>query len=118
MAIQLKGEVQSASGKTLVLNYQALTTFEEISGESAFDIFGQLDTGSVPRLSVMRDFIVAALSVRYPDATAQDAYDILNDEPDVFYKLIQASMPKADDVSETGDTKKKTTKKAPANTNP
>ena len=116
MSIQLKGEVQSKDGKTLVLNYQALTVYEEISGNSAFDIFGQLDTGAVPKLSDMRDFILASLQVKYPESTQQDAYEILNEEPDVFYKLIQASMPKPEDTEP--DTKKKAPRKPSGNTTP
>ena len=115
--MQLKGELTTKTGKKLVLNYKALVLFEEISGDSVFRIFTNMEQGTLPTLANMRDFILAALRADDDHATVDDAYEILNEEPDLFYQLVAASQPRAGDISEP-ETKKKPVKKSRVNTHP
>lgn len=117
--MQLLGEIKSKNGKNLVLNFKAMVVYEEISGESIFTLIDSFGNGTLPKLSSIRDLVYAALVTKHPDATVEDAYEILNEESDIFYRLIGAAMPKAEDEPQGEEaTKKKTVSKARTGTRP
>lgn len=101
MANRFKGEIESATGHRLVLDYNAFAEFEDLTGRPALDVIAGFQTGAA-RVSDIRALVFACLRRHHPDLTVHDAGDILSEEPDIFMKVLSAAAPEPETPSGNG----------------
>lgn len=95
MANRFRGEVSiSVEGRsfTLRMDFNAMAEFEDATGRAALDVFQEAEKGTA-RMSTIRAIVFAALTRHHPDATVQDAGDILSEDPGVVQRLMAAAAP-------------------------
>lgn len=111
-ANRFKGEIAVEVGGrryTLVMDFNVMAEFEEATGIGALDFLGQAEQGNA-RISLLRAFTHAALLPHQPDATVEDAGDLLSEDQTVIGRLIAASVPEV----EAGNGKAAARKRPPA----
>lgn len=104
MANRFKGEV-AAGAYTLRCDFNAMCNFEDATGESALDVFERFEKGGVT-VKHMRAMMWAFMQHHHPDATLQEAGDLLSENSDALRAVIQASSPTPDEVGDLGNGKK------------
>ena len=97
MSNRFLGEVKVTAADrtwTLRIDFNAMCAFEDMTGKDALQVFEGIDTGAVG-VKDMRAIMHACMLRHHPDATAQDAGDVLSEAPEVLTRLVQAAMPSA-----------------------
>lgn len=96
MANRFMGEVsaQSVDGRdwTLRMDMNAMCEFEEATGTPAIEAFQQAEQGGAS-IPMMRHVVFAAIKRHHPDATIEDAGDILSEDPQIVQRLMSAAAP-------------------------
>lgn len=96
MANKFLGEIsaQSVDGRDWMLrmDMNAMCEFEDVTGQSAIEAFQQAEQGKAG-ISMMRQVVFAAMRRHHPEATIQDAGDILSADPQVVQALMAATAP-------------------------
>lgn len=98
MANKIKGEVGlQHEGKEyiLVLDFNALCEFEDVSGKPVGDVLDSLQRGKIVARD-MRALIWAGLKQRHPDVTLELAGRILSSNPAVLDQGLEAAFPAAE----------------------
>lgn len=101
MANRFKGELAiEIEGKayTLVMDFNAMAEFEEATGGNALDFLDAVSAGKA-KIRELRAFVYAAMLARHPDATLQEAGNILSVDHNILADLIVASVPEASEVA-------------------
>lgn len=109
MANRFKGEATvEADGRTYTLrcDFNAMCEFEEQTGEDALAVFEKFETGKVS-VKAMRAMMWAFMQHHHPDATLQDAGDLLSVNVDCLRDVIKASSPAESEAAELGNGKSK-----------
>jgi len=99
MANRIKGEVPVRVGDkvwVLVVDFNMLCTFEEATGMIATKFISQVESGEDVSFRALRHFIHAMMIARQPDATLEDAGDLLSTDPDALNRALSAAFPSAD----------------------
>jgi hypothetical protein len=108
MANKFFGEatVTDDSGKkyTLRLDFNAMCEFEEATGKDAMEAFSDFEKGRVS-VRLMRSMMLAFLKHHHPDATAQQAGDILSENLSALETVMSAAMPTQSEVADLGKQK-------------
>lgn len=104
MANRFKGEV-TAGDYTLRCDFNAMCDFEGATGESALDVFERFESGGV-KVTHMRAMMWAFMQHHHPEATMQEAGELLSENTDVLGQVIQASSPTHGEIGEAGNVKK------------
>lgn len=97
MANRFRGEAEAVlDGRSfrLVLDFNAMCELEDMTGRTAPEIMAEFDAGKVSFKS-LRAVCLAALRRHHPEATPQDAGDLLSADMDLPARLIAATMPEA-----------------------
>lgn len=98
MANKFLGEIsaQSVDGRDWMLrmDMNAMCEFEDVTGQSAIEAFQKAEQGKAS-ISMMRQVVFAAMRRHHPEATIQDAGDILSADPQVVQALMDAARPDA-----------------------
>ncbi len=85
----------------LRFDMNVLADLEESTGKSAMAVLAELDSGD--RMMASRRTVCLAMLKRYhPEATAQDAGDILSEDPAAFMAILQSVMPQGGAVAGNG----------------
>lgn len=92
MSNTIRGILELENGMTMQFDYNALATFEDISGKEALVVMGQFDKGRVS-ISDLRNLYFASLKRHQPTITIDEAGDVMTDYPDAIQKVIAAAMP-------------------------
>lgn len=95
MANRFLGEIGARVGArdfTLRMDMNAMCEFEDATGQSAIDAFQQAEKGK-GGIKMLRHIVFAALKRHHPDASLQDAGDILSEDPHVVLALMAATAP-------------------------
>jgi hypothetical protein len=98
MANRFLGEASTvADGKTwtLRLDFNAMAAFEEKTGKNAMSVLEGFEKGQLA-FSDIRQLAWAMLLRHHPDATLDDAGDVLSVDVDVIQRVLAASMPEPD----------------------
>jgi hypothetical protein len=109
MANRFRGQVAaSVDGQdyTLVLDWNALARFETLTSKNAMDV---IQAGGSMSFNDTRAIVWAAMHRHHPDATLEDAGDLLSEDMGLVAALINAASPAA-----SGNGKAPVAKKAPA----
>ncbi|CUH66812.1 hypothetical protein TG4357_02654 [Thalassovita gelatinovora] len=100
----LKGEVRIPDGDmtwTVVMNFNTLCDFEEVSGEeSALDFVERLEQGETISATRMRQLFYCGLKQSHPEVDLADAGRLLSDHPDAVLQAMMAASPTASDLGE------------------
>tara|TARA_R110000824_G_scaffold111574_2_gene260198 strand:- start:25 stop:372 length:348 start_codon:yes stop_codon:yes gene_type:complete len=105
MANRFLGEisVEYAGEKyTLRCDFNAMCEFEDQTGENALAVFEQFDKGQISFRN-MRYLMLAFMRWHHPDATLEQAGNLLADDIDNLSKVIIASRPSADEAADLGN---------------
>lgn len=98
MANRFKGKVSaSVEGQeyTLVLDFNTMAEFEDRNnGKKAMEVLEAMEQGKGSARD-MRALVHVCLLTHQPDATPEEAGDILSEDPGVIARLIVAAMPDA-----------------------
>lgn len=108
MTNRFKGEVSATiDGKTwtLVCDFNAMAEFEEATGKDAMTSFEQAETNKVS-IKDLRHMVHAFLKAHHPDATLQDAGDIMSEDVGIVAALIAAASPTASEAGGLGNAPK------------
>ena len=108
MANRFKGEASvTIDGKvwTLRMDFNAMCAFEEATGKAAMATLEGFEGGDYT-MSDLRAIVHAMLLRHHPDATPQDAGDILSEDSEVLMRVLSHAMPDAGD-REPGNGKRK-----------
>lgn len=95
MANRFLGEVTTeveGVSYTLRMDFNAMCEFEDATGVSALVAFGDAENGTA-KLTMMRAMIHAAMLRHQPDATLQQAGDIISADPEALQRLMAAAAP-------------------------
>jgi hypothetical protein len=115
MANRFKGKVTtSVEGQeyTLVLDFNSMAEFEDRNnGKNALDVLQAMEQGKGSARD-MRALVHVCLLTHQPDATAEEAGDILSEDPGVIARLVAAAMPDAAKSSAAGNVKARRTGRA------
>lgn len=114
MANRFKGKVTtSVEGQeyTLVLDFNAMAEFEDRHGKNALDVLQAMEQGKGSAKD-MRALVHVCLLTHQPDATLEEAGDILSEDPGVIARLVAAAMPDAAKASAAGNVKARRTGRA------
>ncbi len=98
MANRFLGEGTAfADGKTWTLRFDmnTLGNLERELGRPAMAILEEMDNGKTP-VDTRRMICHAMLHKYHPDATIDDAGEILSEDPDAFFAVLQGAMPGQD----------------------
>jgi len=107
MANKFLGEVTAeCDGKTFTLrcDFNAMCWFEEATGENALKVFEDFEGGGISA-SMMRKMMLAFLQRHHPDATIEDAGDIMSVDVDSLARLMQAATPTPEENGRVGKKK-------------
>ncbi|WP_145395996.1 hypothetical protein [Paracoccus sulfuroxidans] len=104
MANRFKGEIETATGHKMVLDYNALAELESIAGKRAQEVLESLDDGSVS-LTDLRAFYLACLRRHHPDLSVFDAGDIVSEDPEAWVRVVAAASPDAPKEVSPGNAK-------------
>ena len=102
MANGFKGEASiTIDGKTwtLVCDFNAMAEFEEATGKDAMDAFEKAEEGGVSIVD-LRHMVHSFLKAKHPDATLQDAGDIMSEDVGIVQRTIEDANPT---LAEAGD---------------
>jgi hypothetical protein len=105
MANRFLGEASaSVDGKsyTLRLDFNAMCAFEEATGEDAMQMLESLERGK-PKgavkgqgyATILRTLVWCMLKRHHPDATQEEAGDILSSDLEALQRALLAAQPKA-----------------------
>jgi hypothetical protein len=99
MANRFLGEgTVSANGKAYNLRFDmnVLADLEgRFPGRTAMQVLADLD-GESPAIATVRQVCHAMLQRHHPDATIEDAGDILSEDMDALMGVVQSAMPQQD----------------------
>lgn len=101
MANKFKGEITLENGMVMVMSYNSLAEFEELTGKGALEALDQMDKGGV-KLSELRAFYYACLKRHQPGITIDEAGDVMGDYPDALQEVIAAATPEQGKQSGNG----------------
>lgn len=108
MANRFFGEktVTTDDGKqyTLRLDFNAMCDFEEATGKDAMTAFAEFEKGKVS-IRLMRSMMWSFLKHHHPDATEQEAGNILSQNIDALQEVMTAAMPTQSEVEALGKQK-------------
>jgi len=107
MANKFLGEVTAeGDGKTFTLrcDFNAMCWFEEATGENALKVFEDFEGVGISA-SMMRKMMLAFLQHHHPDATANDAGNILSADVNALARLMQAATPTPEENGVVGKQK-------------
>ena len=113
MANRFKGEVSATvAGKvyTLVMNWNAMAEFETMTGKNAMLVIQTASLKSPMSFTDTRAIVWASMRKHHPEATLEDAGDLLSEDMGLVGALIESSAP----PDEPGNGKAPAPKKAPA----
>lgn len=102
MANRFKGETTvEVAGKVwrLVLDFNALCHFEGASGKNAMEVMQAFEGGKHSSTD-LRHLMCAMLARHHPEATVEDAGDLLSEGLDVVGQALAAAMPAPGDDPE------------------
>lgn len=113
-----KGEIAvQVEGRTvvLVLNFNVMASFEASTGINALRMINGADDGKTGALE-LRDLVHHCMLPRQPQATVEEAGDVLSADSGVIIRLVAASTPKPEPalVGEEGNGKAARKKRPPA----
>jgi hypothetical protein len=80
---------------TLRLDFNALCAFEEKTGEDALAVVAAMEKGKF-KVTQLRTLVLAMLQKHHPDATAEEAGDILSEDSDALQRVLSAARPEVD----------------------
>ena len=103
MANRFRGEIETASGYTLVMDYNALANLEDLTGRPAFDVLSDFEQGR-GRINDIRAFVFSCARNAHPDISLNEAGDILSEDSDCWARVILAATP-ATPEAESGNSK-------------
>jgi hypothetical protein len=87
---------------TLRCDFNAMCEFEDATGKDALTVFGEFETGKVG-VKDMRAMMWAFLQHHHPDATLQDAGDLLSANVNAMMEVIKSASPTADEAEGLGN---------------
>lgn len=105
MANRVRGEATATvDGRsyTLVLDYNAISGFEEATDQSWMLFAGRFESGTA-RVGDMRHLAHQALLRHHPDATLQLAGDVMSEDMDALTNCIAAAFPPAPEGEAEGN---------------
>lgn len=96
---------------TLRCDFNAMAAFETATGKDAMEAFGEAEENkvSIPELIQM---VHSFLQRHHPDATLQDAGDVLSHDLSVVQRVISACMPSSEEAAGLGNGRAAVTKAA------
>lgn len=95
MANRFKGEASvTIDGKiwTLVCDFNAMAEFEGATGKDAMAAFEKAEEGDVS-IADLRHMVHCFLKAHHPDATLQDAGNIMSEDVGIVVRLVAAASP-------------------------
>lgn len=101
MANRFRGEIDFVFEGTkyrLRLDMNVMASFEALTGKNALDLFEQVEEGAedartLPTISEMRAMLFCALERDHPDATLELAGDMMSEDQQLLFRLIDAAAP-------------------------
>lgn len=106
MANQFKGEIGvdvDARHFVLRMDFNVMAEFEDQTGIRALDFLETAEKGKAS-IKEIRQFIHCALLSRQPDATLQDAGDVMSSDTNALGRLIAVASPQEE--AQAGNGKK------------
>jgi len=100
MANQFLGEVTVQGGDktyTLRCDFNAMAEFETATGKEAMTAFARVETGKVSVLD-MRAMMWSFMRRHHPEASIEEAGDLLSNNINALRDVIQATMPAKSEV--------------------
>lgn len=101
MANAFRGEVtltHEGQDYTMVLDFNALCEYEDITGDDWKSLFAKLDKGTL-RATELRALVCAGLREHHPDITLSQAGAILSANPDAVDRSAAAAAVQEGDVA-------------------
>jgi hypothetical protein len=101
----IKGELSLEHGGRslrLVFDFNAICALEEETGRGVMDMMADFDGDKMSFID-MRRIVHVSLRRHHPEATVEDAGDILSDDIDVLTRLLEAAFPDAAAEGEAGN---------------
>ncbi|WIY25118.1 GTA-gp10 family protein [Parasedimentitalea psychrophila] len=108
MGNRFKGEVTiTIDGKiwTLVCDFNAMAEFEAATGKDAMDAFEKAEEGGVS-IANLRHMVHAFLKQHHPDATLQDAGNVMSEDIAIVANVLAAASPTAAEAGDLGNAQK------------
>lgn len=87
---------------TLRCDFNAMCEFEDATGEDALAVFERFETGKVG-VKTMRAMMWAFMQHHQPEATLQDAGDLLSADANAMMTVIKAASPTAKEAEGLGN---------------
>ena len=109
MANRFLGEATvEADGRlwTLRCDFNAMCEFEDATGKDALTVFGEFETGKVG-VKDMRAMMWAFMQCHHPEATMQDAGNLLSANVDAMMNVIKSASPTAKEAEGLGNAEPK-----------
>lgn len=107
MANAFKGQTaveHNGETYTLVLDFNALCSFEDATGKNALDVMAKFEAGKAS-VSDLRALFWSAMQDAHPSATLKDAGAILSADPDAMARLVRNMSPTVEDAADMGNAK-------------
>ncbi|NRB17724.1 MAG: hypothetical protein HRU33_09210 [Rhodobacteraceae bacterium] len=108
MANSFKGEASITIGAktwTLVCDFNAMAEFEEATGKDAMNAFEKAEEGGVS-IADLRHMVHAFLKQHHPEATLQDAGNIMSEDVAIVASVLAAASPTAAEAGDLGNAQK------------
>lgn len=115
MANRFRGQIAASFQDqefTLVLDWNALAEFESMTDKNAMEVIQGASAKKPMSFSDSRALVLAAMRRHHPDATADDAGDLLSEDMTLVNALLIAATPDAQVAP--GNGKAPAAKKPPA----
>lgn len=108
MANRFFGEatVEGEGGKsyTLRLDFNAMCEFEDDTGKDAMETFADFERGKVS-VKTMRSMMWAMMKHHHPEATVEEAGDLLSTNLGALEEVMAAAMPTQSETAKLGKPK-------------
>lgn len=108
MANKFRGEVSvpfNGKSLTLVMDYNAMADFEDLTGKNSITTFEKAETGEAS-ISDMRAILFCAMRRHHPESTLEDAGDLLSEDITALGRLMQACAPEPVEGAQLGNAPK------------
>lgn len=78
---------------TLCLDFNALCCLEDALGKSAMEFFSDFEGGRFPSMRELRQLCYVMLQRHHPDATLEDAGDIMSSDTAGVLRIMNSALP-------------------------
>ena len=89
---------------TLRCDFNAMCDFEEATGQDALKLFASFEEDGVS-VTHMRQMMLSFMKHHHPEATKQEAGEILSEDTNALMRVIQSSSPTPEETEGMGKPK-------------